>query len=214
MGWVPSMISVRRGLRAAVPTVAAFLCLVSASPSYPQYPPGGGNQTPVIVSLITNQVAGQKFRISGRVQDNTPGSCTVALTGAAVQTLTCAADGTFDAVVNVPTLGAMTAKASDGVNISTAVNRTLANTAPGVMNFIAAHSEGNTLTLSGMVTDEAAPGLFVAVSGPGFDSSFSTVGATGQFSITVPFITGFTGTATATVTDWYGATGSATTLIP
>jgi hypothetical protein len=90
----------------------------------------GVNNPPVITSISAVQLAGQKFRISGTVTDENPAGCVVVFSGAANQSLTCDAYGSFSGDFNVPTPGDTTAVAGDGVQNSQAVTLTLANVAP------------------------------------------------------------------------------------
>src|SRR5438067_12876340 len=96
--------------------------------------PGGGglNLAPVISSISSAQVAGRKFRIYGKVTDDTPASCGVVLSGAASGVVLCDASGNFDGVFDVETPGAATAVAGDGQLSSAPVNLNLANAAPTI----------------------------------------------------------------------------------
>src|SRR5262245_51410159 len=84
--WVPSMFLPQWRGRAGT-TAAALLFVLSLCPSAPaQLPPPAGkgigsnaNNPPVIISLDATQVAGRKFRIFGRVADETPGNCGVVI---------------------------------------------------------------------------------------------------------------------------------------
>jgi hypothetical protein len=206
-----------RKVRAVV--VAGVLAMVGyVSPANgqggpPGGPPGGGgggppNVTPMIASLNTIQVPGRKFRISGNVSDDTPGQCRVTITGAANGTINCDANGNFDQTFDVPTPGAITAVAADGVLQSGPTYATLANNAPTV-SVSAVQGPGNTWTFSGSVGDECPAGLTVALSGPaGVNGATATVGANGGWSVTVTVLPGTSGYVTATATDWYSETGT------
>jgi hypothetical protein len=173
--------------------------------------PGGGlNAKPIIASLTAVQVPGRKFRISGRVADDTPGTCGVVITGAASGVAMCDANGNFDAIYDVPTLGQITAVPGDGTQSGDAVTRTLGNNPPTVNNFIAVQVTGGQWTFSGTVADECPAGLTVSLTGPaGVNGATATVAANGAWSVTVT--PGAGGFVTATVTDWYSARGSAMT---
>jgi hypothetical protein len=154
---------------------------------------------------------GQKFRISGTVADNNPAICTVTLTGAATGTVQCDGTGAFSGDFGVPTLGDVTAVASDGQLNSASAVVTLSNSAPSI-TVQATLSAGNTWTFSGMVGDEAPAGLTVTLTGPrGVNGLTATVAADGSWSVSVQLPEGVSGNVTATVTDWYGATGNAYT---
>jgi len=156
-------------------------------------------------------VPGRKFRIYGRVADDTPATCGVAISGAANGVALCNGTGNFDAIFDVPTPGPITAVPGDGTQSGTAVNRTLTNVPP-MVSIIAVQGPGNTWTFSGRVGDECPEGLSVSLTGPaGVNGATATVGADGLWSVTVTVGPGVSGFVTATVTDWYSATGSAMT---
>jgi len=169
---------------------------------------GGTNNPPVIASITAVQVAGQKFRIYGTVTDEAPGGCTVILSGAANQYVSCDASGNFDGIFDVPTPGAATAVAGDGVQGSQPVNLNLTNAAPTML--VQAATRGNTLVVNGQVTDEVPAGLVVTLSGSrAVNGKTAIVLADGSWSVSVSILSGTHGTVTAKVTDWYGLTGQA-----
>jgi hypothetical protein len=172
----------------------------------------GENNAPVILSLQAQQVPGQKFRIFGSVADETPQNCGVVISGAASGVVLCDAQGNFDGVFSVQVLGQIQAVAGDGSAQSGASVLDLTNEAPTVGNFIAVQGPNNTWTFSGTVGDEAPEGLTVTLAGPaGVQGATATVLANGSWSVTLSLLEGTSGTVTATVTDWYAQTGSATT---
>jgi hypothetical protein len=186
-------------------TVLVVLALVESATAQ------GGNNAPVIVGLDVAQVPGAKFRISGRVADETPGSCSVAIAGAATGTLLCDSNGNFSGIFSVPVLGGITVVASDGQLFSDGAAIMLGNAAP-TTTITATHGTGGNWTFSGTVTDEAPAGLTVTLAGPGaIQGRTATAQANGTWSVTVNLRAGVQGTVTATVTDWYGLTGSAST---
>jgi hypothetical protein len=201
-------------------TAAAFLFLLAfAPPTFAQISVGGGgppppppNNPPVIVSLDAEQVPGQKFRVYGRVSDETPGSCGVVISGAGSGTARCDSSGNFSVVVNVATLGQIQAVANDGSLNSAAAYKTLTNAAPTIGGFTAVGGLNNSWTFSGSVGDEAPAGLTVTLSGPtGVQGATATVAADGSWSVTLTLAPGASGNVTATVTDWYGLSGYAYT---
>jgi hypothetical protein len=168
----------------------------------------GAGQNPVITSISAVQIPGQKFVISGTVADDTPGSCSVTLTGAANGTVSCNAQGGFSGTFDVPTLGEATAIASDGTGSSDPVSLTLSNAAPKV-SCAPVLGAGNILTISGKVTDEAPAGLTVILSGTRAVNGLSAIVlANGTWSTVANIPAGTHGTITAKVTDWYGLTGT------
>ena len=198
-----------RQSRAGIPVALVFAC-VCASPAYGQESKvGGGNTAPVIIALEATQVAGKKFRIFGRVADDTPASCRVTFSGAASGTAACDAAGDFSGVFDVKAIGEVTAVASDGQLSSDPAGLALTNEAPTIS--IRAIRNLRTWTFSGTVTDEAPAGLTVSLTGVGGTPLSATVAADGTWSISVTGLLSAGGTATATVTDWYGLTGSAST---
>src|SRR5262245_370965 len=212
---VPSMVPQTRKVRAVL--AAGVLVIVgSASPVNGQGGPpigggGGPNVTPMIDSVSTIQVPGRKFRISGHVSDNTPGQCRLTITGAANGTINCNPNGYFDQTFDVPTPGAISLVAGDGVLESGPTYTTLSNFAPTV-SVIAVEGPGNTWTFSGAVGDECPAGLTVCLSGPaGVNGASATVLADGTWSVTVTVGPGTCGQVTATVNDWYSETGTGMT---
>ena len=168
------------------------------------------NNPPVITSITAVQVAGQKFQISGSVTDENPGGCVVVFSGAANQYVTCDASGNFSGVFDVPTPGQATGVAGDGVQSSQPVNVNLANAAPTTT--CTAVGRGYTLTVSGQVTDEVPAGLVVTLTGSrAINGRTAIVLADGTWSLSVTIPTGSHGNVTATVTDWYGLKGQAST---
>jgi hypothetical protein len=195
-------------MRAAF-AAALLLLLASVESATAQ----GGNNAPMIVGLEAVQVPGAKFRIYGRVADETPGSCSVTISGAASGTLLCDSNGNFDGIFNVPVMGGIIIFAYDGQLYSDGSAFPLANAAP-TTTISAVHGFGYSWTISGVVTDEARAGLTVTLTGPpGINGRTATVLANGTWSITATLGPRAQGIATATVTDWYGLTGSASTYI-
>jgi len=213
---------VRAGKLAALVVVlsaalSAFAQMSAAGPPPPPPPPpvrgggggGNGNTAPVIASISAVQVGSQKFRISGRVSDNTPSTCGVVLSGAASGVVLCDASGNFDGVFDVPTPGAATAVAGDGQLQSAPVNLDLTNAAPTITMRVTP-GEGTAVTFSGTVGDEAPAGLVVVLTGgPGVSGS-AIVLPDGTWSTTISVPVGAHGTATAKVTDCYGLIGQTT----
>jgi hypothetical protein len=145
------------------------------------------------------------------VDDDTPATCGVVITGAANGVAMCDANGNFDAVYDVPTPGAITAVPGDGTQSGDPVTAVLAN-APPTVSVMAVQGPGNTWTFSGSVGDECPEGLTVTLSGPaGVNGATATVGAGGSWSVTVTVGPGAYGWVTATCTDWYSETGSGQT---
>jgi hypothetical protein len=204
-------------VRAGVPVAALLIALAwvqsafaqMTPPSPPPPPPGGGGNTPpVIISLGSEQLPGKKYRIFGTVADNTPQSCSVTVSGSASGSAGCDANGNFSKVFDVAIPGPITVVAYDGSLHSDSALGSLSNDAPTI-TVMAVGGPNNTWTFSGTVTDEAPAGLTVTLSGPpGVQGASATVQAGGSWSITLTLTPGASGNVTATVTDWYGLSGS------
>lgn len=169
------------------------------------------NPSPTIVNMSAAQVPGKKFRVWGTVSDNAPGSCGVTFTGAIVNAVSCDANGNFDHVHNVPTLGAFTAIAGDGNGQSAPFVLGLTNVAPTITPFTAIR-QGTSVTFSGQVNDEASVGLVVTLAGPRLiNGQTTTVNGDGTWEIRLTLPASSQGNVTASTVDWYGLTGSAST---
>jgi hypothetical protein len=171
---------------------------------------GGPNlpRAPKIASISADQVPGQRFRIYGRVDDDTPGSCGVVISGAATGIAMCDTNGNFDVTLNVPVPGSITAIPGDGTHSGQARVVALNNIAPTV-SVIAVQGPNNTWTFRGNVGDECPEGMIVTFEGPaGINAVTATIQAGGAYSVTVTLSPNASGQVTARTTDWYGQTGS------
>jgi len=204
----PSRSKVRGSAAAALLFALAICPTASAQVSTGRGVGSNGNNPPVIVSLEATQLAGRKFRITGRVADETPASCGVVITGAASGVMQCDSVGNFSGVFDVPALGQITAIAGDGQLSSRPAVKNLTNDAPTI-SVSAVGGPNNTWTFSGSVGDEAPVGLTVTLAGPtGVQGATATVAADGSWSVTLSLPEGSSGNVTATVTDWYGQSAS------
>lgn len=194
-------------------SLALLAFLVTASEGFSQFPPppggGGSNAAPRINSLFVSQVPGKKFRVTGTVSDENPAGCVVNFTGAGSGSVAVSATGSFDGIINVPSVGMVNATPNDGVQNGFPRMQFLFNAPPNLANFTATQGDGNVWTFTGNVMDEAPNGLTVTLSGG--VSATGLVGPTGQFSISVSVTPGSSGQVTATVADWYNSTATATT---
>jgi hypothetical protein len=171
---------------------------------------GSGNAPPVITSITAVQITGERFRVYGTIADENPGGCGIVFSGITSGVGTCDANGNFDVILNVPTLGVLHATPGDGVQSGTTVADTLTNAAP-TTGIIATQAGGN-WTFSGTVGDEAPLGLTVVLAGPpGVNGLTATVAANGTWSVTVTLAHGTSGFVMAAVEDWYGEVGTGTT---
>ena len=176
---------------------------------------GGGTtppRAPKIASISAQQVPGQKFRIHGSVDDDTPATCAVVITGAAQGIAMCDASGNFDVTLSVPVPGNITAVPGDGTQSGQAVVVALTNVAPSV-TVVAIQGPNNTWTFRGTVSDECPEGIVVTLAGPaGVNGQTATAGTGGAWSITLTLSPNASGRVTATATDQYGLTGSGDTF--
>jgi hypothetical protein len=193
-------------VRAGVPVALLLAC--ACTPAL-RAQDGTGNP-PVIISLNTAQVPGQKFQISGTVADNNPSACSVTISGAASGTLQCDASGNFSGVFAVPTLGQITAVATDGTQNSQPAVATLGNNAPTIT--VTAIYHAGMWIFSGTVGDEAPAGLTVTLSGSRLvNGQQATVQADGTWRIALTAGSAASGSISAKVTDWYGQQATAYT---
>lgn len=199
--------------------LALLFPVISVATSLSQTPPGvtmtipGANKAPAVTGFTAYQVANKKFVVSGQVADERPGNCKVTIGGVgAGGPFQVSATGTFNGTVTVQNVGQLTATPNDGILTGAPFPYTLQNTAPTI-SVTAIAGDGGSWTFSGNVADEAPGGLTVVLTGfPEGVTQNVTVAANGTFSVTVTPPLNSSATITATVTDWFGATGSAATL--
>ncbi len=195
--------------------LVALLLLVAAGDLAAQgLPPlGGGNMNnpPAVTMLFVAQLPNKQFQICGTISDETPGGCTVTISGAASGTVSVGSNGQFSGTFSVPSLGYISAVAYDGTQNGSASTTNLTNAAPSISGLMASAGNNGIWTISGTVSDEAAYGLTVTLTGLPNGTEVATCAAGGSFSITVYIPAGNSGQVTATVTDWYGSSGSANT---
>jgi hypothetical protein len=145
--------------------------------------------------------------LSGQVTDIDPGGRTVTFTGVVSASVTTNADGTFSWTGAASQLGTVQATTTDlWSQTSNPVQVTVSNPTPVINNFTGSQGLNRYWTFSGSVTDNHPAGLTVQLGGiPALKGKTATVRADGTFSITVQLAVGEEGTATADVTDWWGA---------
>ncbi|HKA07389.1 MAG TPA: hypothetical protein VKD71_09040 [Gemmataceae bacterium] len=120
----------------------------------------------------------------------------------------CDASGNFDVTLNVPTPGNIRAVPGDGTLSGQPKFVDLTNVAP-TCSVIAVQGPNNTWTFRGTVGDECPEGEVVTLAGPaGVNGVTATVQPGGAWCVTVTLSPTASGQVTATVTDWYGLTGS------
>src|SRR5947209_1058862 len=102
------------------------------------------------LSFTVTQAGGHNVVLSGSVTDNNPSSVTVSFTGAVTATATANASGTFSITTTASALGTIAGQATDGAGlVSDAVQQTLTNTAPTIVNFQYVQEGGTTFTFTG-----------------------------------------------------------------
>ena len=164
--------------------------------------------------MFAYQLPNKRFNVSGTVSDETPATNTVAFSGAGIGNVGVNGGGGFNTILAVNALGQVTATPNDGALAGQPYTITLQNAAPTIGNFKAIAGNNGQWTFSGTVTDEAPAGLTLRLSGfqAGFGPFTTQVSGNGSFSFTIQLPSNASGTITANVTDWYGASGSATTI--
>jgi hypothetical protein len=162
---------------------------------------------PPSVQLSVTYGQNRAVTLSGTVSDESPDGRLVTFTGSATGTTTTAADGTFSVQLPATSLGAVQAVTTDPWGLTSAAAQvTLTNVRPQITNFSASQESGNTWTFSGTVVDECPQGLRVQLGGLGsLTGQSATVAENGNFFLTQNLLPGERGTATASVTDWWGS---------
>jgi hypothetical protein len=165
---------------------------------------------PVVQGLTVAYGQGRCVILSGTVSDQSPGGLTVAFSGAACGSTTTASDGSFRVQLQATSLGDVQAVATDPWGLlSDPAHATVANSPPQITAFNAVHGLGNTWTFSGTVVDESPQGLRVQFGGlASLTNQAATADEQGNFSLTLSLQPNERGTATATVTDPWGATSA------
>jgi hypothetical protein len=155
------------------------------------------------LSFTVTQAGGHNVVLSGSVTDDNPSSCTVAFTGVVTATANVGANGAFSVTATASALGTITGQATDGAGqTSAAVQQTLADAAPTIVNFLAVQDGGNCWTFTGTVQDAYAAGLTITLGGlPELQGVTVTTDASGNFTYTCQLAVGESGTATAITTD-------------
>ncbi|MGE0606824.1 MAG: hypothetical protein AB7O62_06830 [Pirellulales bacterium] len=149
---------------------------------------------------------GKMVTITGTVMDESPGNRPVTLSGVVSGTVTTNSSGSFSATLEASSLGNVTATVTDvWGQVSTAAMSTLTSAKPAIggMNIMES-GNGQMVSISGNVSDEAPAGLVVTFSG--VISGTLTTGSNGAFSGS--FQANGLGTVQASVTDVWGQTSA------
>lgn len=158
------------------------------------------------ISLSVAQAGGKNVRITGLVIDDFPGGLSVMIGGVASGSVVTNADGTFSLLAPASSLGTIYAHVSDCWMQSASTSATLTNTAPVIQSFEAIDHGDRVFTFRGRVVDEAAAGLTVRLGGiPSLANQTVRVDSDGWFCLVIQLGENEIGTATADVTDWWGA---------
>jgi hypothetical protein len=149
------------------------------------------------------------------VNDQSPGSLTVTLSGVVSGTATTTSSGSFSWTGTATSLGQVNGAVTDSSGQTATGTAQLTNAPPSITAFQADYSATTGLwTFTGQVTDEHAVGLTVTLSNvPGAGTVTTTVQDNGYFSFTIEAPATSTNVVSASVTDWWGAT-SATVTAP
>ena len=145
--------------------------------------------------------------ISGNVQDESPETATVDLSGIVTDSVTPDSNGDFSVVTDPSSLGTVYAVATDDESLQSGTEDVeLSSDAPSITLSIQ-YGEENEVTLSGTVTDEAPGGLAVTLSGA-VDTTVVFTDSNGNYSVT--FDANELGTVYADVDDqWEQASTTA-----
>ncbi len=163
------------------------------------------------VSLMVQPLGGRHVRITGTVQDESPGGLTVTLGGVVSGTTTTWSDGHFSVDLDATALGTVTAVVSDAWGLTSSQAATqLSVPPPSISDFSGSAGVGGYWTFSGKVNAWFPGGMTVTLSGlPSLNNVTVTTDEDGYFSFTVQLNANDTGTATARVTDAWGQTSDA-----
>ncbi len=162
------------------------------------------------LALYLDSVEGQTVTLTGLVSGTLdPSHCTVTVTGAASGTVTPNLDGSFTLITTTSQLGAIDAVATDwwGQTSNTA-EVDLTSPAPSLTLTVAPNG-GQTVTVSGQVTDPMAGQCDVSLSGVVSGNVWTN--PDGTFSLTTT--ASGPGTIAASVSDPWNQTASATTTL-
>jgi hypothetical protein len=162
------------------------------------------------ITLAISYGSQKNVTLSGTVTDLDAGGRTVNFSNTVARSVVTSADGTFRLTTQAVGRGTIQAFVMDlwGQSATPAQVNVTSN-APVISDFVASEGTNNYWTFTGKVTDESAAGLTVTLGGvTGLDGSKVTVQADGTFSFTIQLEAGVSGTAMATVTDWWGLTSN------
>jgi hypothetical protein len=159
------------------------------------------------LTLTVAQAGSHNVRLTGHVTDESPAGLMVHFTGVVLASGVTNAYGDFDITTEASALGNIIATVSDVWNQSGSRSASLTNTTPVIQNFDAIDAGSGVWGFQGTVVDEYPGGLKVRLGGlPSVQGVEITVNSSGWFTKTIQLQPGETGTVTAVVTDWWGAT--------
>jgi len=166
------------------------------------------------ITLSVSQDGNHTVTVSGQVTSQAPGGLTVTLSGVVEGTATTSPTGAFSYTGTASNLGQIYAQVADVWGMTGYGSIEFTNTPPSISGFMAnLNSSTDAWTFSGQVCDEYAAGLTVTLSNiPGEGNITVTGGSQGFFTYTTILPAGASGTVTATVTDWWGATSQPVTV--
>jgi hypothetical protein len=215
--------TVRRPL---VPSIARKVFLNLTPLEARDCPDGGGSFNgfsqdggPAITLAVTYN-AQKSVTLAGAVTDSTASNAglTVTFSGSAVGSTTTGTGGAYTLTLNADSLGAVTARVTDANNQTGNASVTLTSNVPSIGGLGYATVSAGVYALSGVVTDESAPGLTVKIaSGSDFtgwmnDTATVATNSTFQFSETAGTGDPTSGWVYFQVTDWWGQTSQTASL--
>ncbi len=168
---------------------------------------------PTITITSVAQRPNRQVYVAGSVSSDNPGGLSVSISGVASGSVTTQTDGSFWTILNASSLGTVSAQTQDRRGyMSNVATGTLSNSAPSISGFGEYVSSGGMTFLQGSVSDEAPYGLTVRLTSgiPQLNNLTISVFSAGNFSLRIDNLipAGTTGSVTASVTDWWGASAT------
>jgi hypothetical protein len=162
------------------------------------------------VSLAATVLTGRTVQLTGTVQDNHPDSVTLTFSGVMKGTVNATKAGVFSFTGQATALGMVRAQGVDDLGLSSNVALAAVTSVTPLIALAATHGSGNSVILSGHVTDPSPSGLTVVIGGGA--SGSTTTNANGDFSVTVSANTA--AAITAYTTDLWGETSNTAAATP
>ncbi len=161
------------------------------------------------LSFSVVPVTGTEVQVSGSVQDSNPQTVEVDFSGVVSGSVSPDADGNFSLLAQASGLGTVTGQATDQDNLTSDLVQEELTAASPSLTLNAMIQEGQTVTVSGQVSDADLETCSVSFSG--VVSGSAGVNPDGTFSLTTT--ASGSGTIDATVVNVWGLTGTAETSL-